>query len=239
MRGPLSIVDVSRFRRVDRKGTVQVATHATIRAIERPLRRVPVQGRSVARVARMLDACAELVDEVGCDGLTTTLLAERARVAIGSVYQFFPDKQAVIRALSARNFEEYLSRLEARFADLTLGDWSEVADVAIDEYVAMHRTVPGFRTLRVGRVDSDCHSEADPGGGSAVARRLIALIADRFAESAMPPSEVLFSITVAIEVADALVTTAFRQDRDGDRAMLDECGALIRDYLRRRLSLAH
>ena len=43
-----------------------------------PLRRVPVQGRSVARVARMLDACADLVDEVGYDGLTTTMLAERA-----------------------------------------------------------------------------------------------------------------------------------------------------------------
>src|SRR3954468_24548283 len=46
-----------------------------------PLRRVPVQGRSVARVARMLDACAELVDEMGYEALTTTLLAERAGVA--------------------------------------------------------------------------------------------------------------------------------------------------------------
>ena len=66
-----------------------------------PLRRVPVQGRSVARVQRMLDACAELVDEVGYEGLTTTLLAERAEVAIGSVYQFFPDKRAIVQALRA------------------------------------------------------------------------------------------------------------------------------------------
>src|SRR4029450_9420731 len=67
-----------------------------------PLRRVPVQGRSVARVQRMLDACAELVDEVGYEGLTTTLLAERAEVAIGSVYQFFPDKRALVHALALR-----------------------------------------------------------------------------------------------------------------------------------------
>jgi len=46
-----------------------------------PFRRVPVQGRSLARVTRMLDACASLVDEVGYEGLTTTLLAERAGVA--------------------------------------------------------------------------------------------------------------------------------------------------------------
>ena len=49
-----------------------------------PLRRVPVQGRSVARVQRMLDACAELVDDVGYEGLTTTLLAERAEQLGGS-----------------------------------------------------------------------------------------------------------------------------------------------------------
>ena len=82
-----------------------------------PLRRVPVQGRSVARVSRMLDACAELVDEVGYDGLTTTLLAERAGVAIGSVYQFFPDKRAIVQALTLRNLETYVQRLGARLAD--------------------------------------------------------------------------------------------------------------------------
>ena len=84
-----------------------------------PLRRVPVQGRSVARVQRMLDACAELVDEVGYEGLTTTLLAERAEVAIGSVYQFFPDKRAIVQALAMRNMDAYLQLLSARFANET------------------------------------------------------------------------------------------------------------------------
>src|ERR1700754_3103109 len=81
-----------------------------------PLRRVPVQGRSVARVQRMLDACAEIVDEVGYEGLTTTLLAERAEVAIGSVYQFFPDKRAIVQALTLRNMEAYLERLANSWA---------------------------------------------------------------------------------------------------------------------------
>ena len=88
-----------------------------------PLRRVPVQGRSVARVQRMLDACAELVDEVGYEGLTTTLLAERAEVAIGSVYQFFPDKRAIVQALAMRNMDAYLQSLSARFAN----EWNSTA----------------------------------------------------------------------------------------------------------------
>src|SRR3954449_4102546 len=88
-----------------------------------PLRRVPVQGRSLARVHRMLDACAELVDQVGYDGLTTTLLAERAGVAIGSVYQFFPDKRAIVQALTLRNLDAYLDRLSKRISDGQLRNW--------------------------------------------------------------------------------------------------------------------
>ena len=118
-----------------------------------PLRRVPVQGRSVARVQRMLDACAELVDEVGYEGLTTTLLAERAEVAIGSVYQFFPDKRAIVQALTLRNMESYLAAarraVRLRRPRPTGGTASTRR---IDEYITMHRTVPGFRTLHFGDV---------------------------------------------------------------------------------------
>src|ERR1700754_2946019 len=117
-----------------------------------PLRRVPVQGRSVSRVQRILDACAEIVDEVGYEGLTTTLLAERAGVAIGSVYQFFPDKRAIVQALTMRSLESYLNRLAARLAEADFHDWWDAVDAAIDEYIAMHRTVPGFRTLHFGDV---------------------------------------------------------------------------------------
>ncbi|MGH3625293.1 MAG: TetR/AcrR family transcriptional regulator, partial [Sciscionella sp.] len=41
-----------------------------------PLRRRPVQQRSTQRVERMLNACADLIDELGYDGVTTTLIAE-------------------------------------------------------------------------------------------------------------------------------------------------------------------
>src|SRR5436305_10624031 len=124
-----------------RGGCTPVATPTTARpAADRsasgPLRRVPVQGRSVARVARMLDACAGLVDELGYDGLTTTLLAERAGVAIGSVYQFFPDKRAIVQALTMRNLEAYLQRLGARITDERFAYWWDAVDAAIDEYIA-------------------------------------------------------------------------------------------------------
>lgn len=200
----------------------------------RPLRRVPVQGRSVARVQRMLDACASLVDEVGYEGLTTTLLAERAGVAIGSVYQFFPDKRAVVQALTQRNLEEYLSRLPERVGAAGVTDWWDGVVAAVDEYVHMHRTVPGFRTVRFGDV-VDPHLLDDVRENHAViAAKLAEVLSARFPVS--NGDRLRFALTIAVEAADALVTFAFRRDRDGDETVLAEAKALLREYLHRQFA---
>ncbi len=194
-----------------------------------PLRRVPVQGRSVARVQRMLDACAELIDEVGYDGLSTTLLAERAGVAIGSVYQFFPDKRAIVQALTLRNVEAYLARLADRIPAGELTHWWDGVDGAIEEYIELHRSVPGFRTLHFGDV-VDVHL-IDP------ERDNNAVIADHLADllvryhSAPDSAKLRFALTVSVEAADALIKLAFRRHPEGDEAVLTEAKKLVRGYL--------
>jgi AcrR family transcriptional regulator len=204
----------------------------TAQPLAGPLRRVPVQGRSVARVNRMLDACAQLVDEVGYDGLTTTLLAERAGVAIGSVYQFFPDKRAIVQALTLRNLEAYLHRLAARLQQEQSANWWGAVDAAIDEYIEMHRTVPGFRTLHFGDV-VDVHLLDDERDNNAViAQRMSALLRERYE---LGGEKVEFALGIAVEAADALIKMAFRRDPEGDTAVLDEAKALIKEYLHRHV----
>jgi AcrR family transcriptional regulator len=199
----------------------------------RPLRRVPVQGRSVARVQRMLDACAEIVDEVGYEGLTTTLLAERAEVAIGSVYQFFPDKRAIVQALTLRNMEAYLQRLAGRFEAGTFAHWWDGVDAGIDEYIAMHRTVPGFRTLHFGDVVDVHLLDEDRDNNAVIAEQLARLLVDQFGVQDGP--RLRFALEIAVEAADALIKLAFRRDADGDDAVLSEAKALIREYLHRHV----
>ena len=199
-----------------------------------PLRRVPVQGRSVARVQRMLDACAELVDEVGYEGLTTTLLAERAEVAIGSVYQFFPDKRAIVQALAMRNMDAYLQRLSARFADETFAHWWDARGRG-DRRV--HRTCtaacPGFRTLHFGDV-VDLHLlDEERDNNAVIADRLAELLVEQF--RLMDRPRLRFALEIAVETADALIKLAFRRDSDGDEAVLAEAKALIREYLHRHV----
>jgi AcrR family transcriptional regulator len=207
---------------------------STSTVIAGPLRRVPVQGRSVARVRRMLDACADLVDEVGYEGLTTTLLAERAGVAIGSVYQFFPDKRAVVQALTQRNMEAYLQRLTDRFAGGDFTHWWDGVDAGIDEYIAMHRMVPGFRTLHFGDV-VDVHLLDDARDNNAViADRLARVLVEQFGVTDAPRFR--FALQIAVEAADALIKMAFRREVSGDEAVISEAKALIREYLHRHVT---
>ncbi|MBO0868588.1 MAG: TetR family transcriptional regulator [Micromonosporaceae bacterium] len=226
-----------------------------------PLRRVPVQGRSVARVQRMLDACAELVDEVGYEALSTTMLAERAGVAIGSVYQFFPDKRAIVQALTLRNIDAYLQRLSERLTTQSFAHWWEAVDAGIDEYIAMHREMPGFRTLHFGDV-VDLHLlDPERPNNTIIAERLAILLADHFGAAAGPAAasaagsasagpaaasaagiasagpRLNFVLTIAVETADALTKLAFRRDPDGDPAVLAEAKALIREYLHRQVNV--
>jgi AcrR family transcriptional regulator len=199
----------------------------------RPLRRVPVQGRSVARVQRMLDACAELVDELGYEALTTTLLAEKAGVAIGSVYQFFPDKRAVVQALTMRNLEAYLDRLARRIEQSAFPHWWDAVDAGIDEYIAMHRTVPGFRTLHFGDVVDVHLLDENRDNNAVIADQLSQLLVAQFAVEETP--RLGFALAIAVEAGDALIKLAFRRDPEGDEAVLTEAKALIREYLHRHV----
>jgi|GEM_PF-384181 len=76
---------------------------------ELPLRRVPRQQRSRRRVANMISAAIDLLVLGGTEAVTTSAVAEKAGVPIGSVYQFFPDRETLLLAvaeISSRPLQE-------------------------------------------------------------------------------------------------------------------------------------
>ncbi len=83
---------------------------------QRPLpRKNPRQSRSRATVEAIVEAAARILETDGFAGLSTNAVAERAGVSIGSLYQYFPRKEALIGALIAR--ETTLLLLDARDAE--------------------------------------------------------------------------------------------------------------------------
>lgn len=71
-----------------------------------PAARMPVQQRSRERVERMLASALQLIEVKGSDALKMSEVADRAGVPIGSLYQFFADKTAIIHRLAERCAEE-------------------------------------------------------------------------------------------------------------------------------------
>lgn len=81
------------------------------------LRRAPQRARGHSRVERLLDAAAEVIAEVGVDAASTNAIAARAATSVGSLYQFFPNKGAMVRALAARYVGAFAQLKDRVFAD--------------------------------------------------------------------------------------------------------------------------
>ena len=201
-------------------------------------RRRPVQQRSQERYERIVDACAGLLDEVGASALTTKAVAQRARVPIGTLYQFFAGKESLLAALAARNLERYLERLQRRLEATAPPGVPGFVDLAVEEFVAMKRTVPGFGQVDFGLVDptpagvlDDRHLlDTTLDNNAAVAVRLQALGGDLFTGPAGRPDGTLV-LRVALESADAVLKLAFRSSPEGDPVLIAECKRLLRGYL--------
>lgn len=195
------------------------------------LRRAPVQRRSAERLTRILDASADLLDEVGYDALSTRAVAIRAGVPIGSVYRFFGNKRAMVDALAQRNLERYIARVTERLRQESGGGWRQAMDAVLDEYMAMKRTAPGFSLVDFGNRIPVGKRDAEP--NHRVADTLTILLADVIGRE--PDDDLRRTFLVAVETADTLIHLAFRVAPDGDERIIGEMRELLRAYLARVL----
>ena len=81
------------------------------------MRETPRQSRARASVDVVLEAAAQVLEATGEAGFNTNAVAERAGVSIGTLYRYFPDKQAILRALALRETEAYRGRMAAALED--------------------------------------------------------------------------------------------------------------------------
>src|SRR5687768_13342191 len=110
-------------------------------------------------------------------------------------------------------------------------DWWRLVSSVMDEYIAMHQDVPGFRVIRFGDV-ADLHL-LDP------SRDNDSVVADRFLEiigtlvDYRPGTDPHLQLVIAIKIADTLTRFAFERDPQGDPVVLDEAKRIIREHLTR------
>ena len=66
------------------------------------LRRLPQQQRSREKLLRVLDAAEEVLAREGAGAFTTVRIAQAAGISVGTLYRYFPDKEAIVEALALR-----------------------------------------------------------------------------------------------------------------------------------------
>ena len=110
--------------------------------------RKPVQQRSRQRREEILQVTATLLERVGFDDLTTTLVASEMGISVGSLYHYFPHKQAILHAMGEHWLREYsqaLTRMQT--AELEAMDLGQFTSLAVSELLGVYRSQLGILPL--------------------------------------------------------------------------------------------
>ena len=94
-------------------------------------RKLPQQERSRIAVEAILEATTRILTEEGYDKANTNRIAERAGVSIGSLYQYFPNKESLMTALMVQHSNEIVELVESKLTDC----YNEPVEIVIPEII--------------------------------------------------------------------------------------------------------
>jgi AcrR family transcriptional regulator len=118
---------------------------------ENSIRNVPRQSRSQQTLDLILDTAAEMFVEVGYEATTTNALAEKAGISIGTLYRYFPDKDAVLKALADRYQQQSRELFKVVFVeDAKYLPLAVLLDRLIDPFLDMYCTYPVYAHILLG-----------------------------------------------------------------------------------------
>ena len=198
------------------------------------LRRVPQQARGEQRLAKILDAGEKVFAQVGYEAATTNAIARQAKTSIGSLYQFFPNKAAILQAVAVR----YLERLRAVLDQVLTEEVAYlplllVYDRIIGALAEFHALHPGFQHLFFGSTTSAHLAAATRQLVQECIQRVDALMTVRF--PALAPARRKLYATINVEVIKALLPLAQAAEGDERAEVLEEIRNLLLAHLRQAL----
>ena len=110
-------------------------------------RKKPRQARSHATIEAILQAAAHILVQDGIDAASTNRIAEKAGVSVGSLYQYFPSKEAVIFALVERHVQRMQKQLEEHLEAFVAASVEEAVPVYVKAMFDVHRVEPKLHRI--------------------------------------------------------------------------------------------
>ncbi|MFE7464299.1 TetR/AcrR family transcriptional regulator [Streptomyces sp. NPDC057499] len=205
-----------------------VVTEADESAPGARLRRRPQQARSRARVEAILAAADRILSQEGYEALTMRRIAEEAGTPVGSIYQFFPDKSAVVDALGRRYLDAFKSAIDGLVDRAVGGELADPVGMMVDVYAEIFRSQAGGMALWAGRHLSPELARADEASNAYIAEGLQRIVehliggpGDRRAQRAA---------RMVVWAANAVLHEVFKGGGEPDPEAVDELKRMLNAY---------
>ncbi|AOJ27809.1 TetR family transcriptional regulator [Burkholderia seminalis] len=202
------------------------------------MRKAPRQARSRATVDVIVTAGARVLDTHGWAGFTTNEVAEVAGVSIGSVYQYFPNKLALVDAIRRRHFDDVLAVLQR--AHDRRASAGRLVEGLIGDLIAAHRDHPSLHRALLDLPDPGGAKDAYDAFQKAYLRRYALIVAA--CRGRAPVKADAMTAQVLSSALEGIVHNAARRGLLDDPKLKRELVRLARGYLedpRDRAAKAH
>lgn len=197
-------------------------------------RRSPLQERSQLTVSAILEAAAQVFAQHGYAAGTTNRIADRAGVSIGTLYQYFPNKDAILLALARQHLAEGAALLRGHVERLQAGcPLDEVLGEVVEAMVALHASAPQLHRVLFEEtpLPKTLRAELD-----AAEDGLVEVVADSLqARSGTTVADHRLAARVIVSVIEGLTHRLVLRPAGVSQEMIAaEITALVRSYLQPR-----
>jgi AcrR family transcriptional regulator len=185
----------------------------------------------VRRREELLDAAASVLDRGGWDALNTNRVAREAGTSIGTLYQYFRDKDALLAGLLARHEARLQGAIEAAIARGGADPFA-VADAVVDAFAEVWRSEPGYRAAWGASQTGGLVARTGQRWGATFTRRVTVLLRGYFPQLAPEAARVV--ARTAVHLVSGLLLAAMAGSARSERAMIHETKLALRAYLAAR-----
>jgi AcrR family transcriptional regulator len=184
------------------------------------------QARGERRIGEILDAALALFAETGYDRTSTNAIAARAGISPGSLYQYFPNKEAIAEALSARLLEQMREAHATAFDPSAVAGlpMPELLDRVVDPLVAFNVANPGAKVL----IGAGTVTGAQP-LHQAVTGRVAALVRIKLPD--LTEEQVARTAMVAVQIVAALMPSIVAATEAERAGLVAELKKALHGYL--------
>ncbi|MEV0094905.1 TetR/AcrR family transcriptional regulator [Streptomyces sp. NPDC050738] len=203
------------------------------------VRRQPQQARSRARVEAILAAADRIMSQEGYESLTMRRIAEEAGTPVGSIYQFYPDKSAVVDALGQRYLEGFKTAIDELVERAVASELTDLVGTMVDVYAELIRSQPGGIALWAGRHLSPELARADEATNTLVAEGMQRIV--EHLTGGPGGARAQRATRMVVWAANAVLHEVFKSDGEPDLETVDELKRMLNAYwadLRSRLTAA-